>query len=113
MPRITTLTAVVAMIVAPTAFAAQASADRPHGQDASTRATETRVHLPSSHANLPSPEVVDTILAPVASQQPAGSDGSDVSAWAVLALIAGGLAVFGGLMVAVRRHYQLGPPAKA
>jgi hypothetical protein len=113
MPRIATLTAVVAMIVAPTAFAAQASADPPHGQDASTRATETQVHLPSSHANLPSPAVLDRFLTTDASSQPVHSDGGGASVWTVLGLIAGGLAAFAGMVVVTRRHDQLGPPTRA
>ena len=118
MSRIATLTAVLCMLVVSSALAAPADFRSPDSHS-SQHAAQTQyfksihAHLPSAHANLPSPDVVDSIVPPVASQQPAGSDGSDVSVWAVLGLIAGGLALFAGLAVVVRRHYQLGPPAKA
>ena len=117
MTRIATLTAALCMLVASSAFAAPADfrSPDPHttGHAAQTHYYAAHGRLASSHANLPSPDVVDSIVPPVASQQPAGSDGNEVSAWAVIGLIAGGLAVFGGLMFAVRRHYRLGPPARA
>ena len=117
MSRIATLTAVLCMLVASSALAAPADyrSSDPHGSEHAAQTqyyAKQRAHLPSSHANLPSPAVVDSIVPPAA-QQPAGSDGSDVSVWAVLALIAGGLAAFAAVAVVVRRHYQLGPPAKA
>ena len=118
MPRIATLTTILAIAVAPAALARPAdyrSAD-PHTADraALTQLNRHQDHrrLPSSHANLPSVAVIDR-TAPAASRQPAASDGSDITVWAALGLIAGGLAVFAGLAFVVRRHYQLGPPAKA
>jgi len=117
MSRIATLTTALCMLVASSALAAPADfrSPDPHttGHAAQTQYYAGHGHLASSHANLPSPDVVDSIVPPVASGHPTGSDGSDVPAWAVIGLIAGGLALFGGLMFAVRRHYQLGPPAKA
>lgn len=116
MSRIATLTATLCMLVASSALAAPAdfrSPDAHSSEHAAQTQYYAKARLPGSHANLPSPDVVDSIVPPVASQQPASTDDSGVSVWAVLGLIAGGLGVFAGLALVVRRHYQLGPPAKA
>ena len=118
MSRIATITAVLSVLVVSSALAAPADFRSPDSHSAKHAAqtqyyAKAKAHLPSSHANLPSPDVVDSIVPPVASQQPTGSDGNDVSVWAVLGLIAAGLGLFAGLAFVVRRHYQLGPPAKA
>jgi hypothetical protein len=118
MSRIATLTAVLTMLVAPTALAGPIDLRSPDVKDAATP-TVTKVDLrspdtvdvftqPVGQIDLRSPDAVDvfTPAAPVSNAAP--SDGG--FNWDIVALIAAALAACAGLAVMLRRHLDVGRP---
>jgi hypothetical protein len=125
MSRIATLTAVLTMLVAPTALAGPADLRSPDAKDAVARAAVTKVDLrspdavdvftkPAASIDRRSPDAVTAFvpsgrnLSPSVSPQTAPSDGG--FDWGIVALIAAALAACAGLAVMLRRHLGVGRP---
>ena len=120
MSRIAILTAVLTMIVAPTAFAAT-DLRSPDVQDMTTPAAidlrspdaVVAFKAPVPQQDLRSPDAV-TMFNPSTSsttspQAAPASDGT-LSTWALLALISGAIGACALLAVMLRRHFRVGGP---
>jgi hypothetical protein len=140
MSRIATLATVLTMAVAPAAFAGPADYGSPNAPTAVQRAVPSNIDLrspdavtgftaPAAHVDLRSPDAVTGFTAPAArvdlrspdavngfvspspaSQPSAADNGSDISVWAILAIVAGALGACALLAVMLRRHFQVGRP---
>jgi hypothetical protein len=117
MSRIATLTAVLTMIVAPTAFAGSIDLRSPDARDAVAGAAVTQVDLRSPDAATPvqitasgqdlrSPDAT-VGFATSASPQPAPAD--DGFNWGILGIVVAALAACAGLAVMLRRHLHVRP----
>ena len=120
MTRIATLTAVLTMIVAPTALAGPVDLRSPDAKDAATPAV-TKVDLrspdsvdgftkPVARVDLRSPDAVVAVSPSTPAPQVASSNDGNLSSWALLAIVAAALAACAGLAVMVRRHLDVGRP---
>ena len=109
MSRIATLTAVLTMAVASAAFAGPADLRAPD-QHTAARAALTQVY---AHQDLRSPDAVNGFVSPTATAKPAAiSDGSSLPWWALLAMITAAFCACGLLTVMLRRHFDVGRPAR-
>jgi hypothetical protein len=121
MSRIATLTAVLTMIVAPTAFAGPVDLRSPDARDAVARAPVTKVDLRSPDAVTPvqvtasgqdlrSPDAIVGFAPSVSPQSTPADDGFN---WGILGVVAAALAACAGLAVMLRRHLHVGRPVGA
>ena len=118
MSRIATLTAVLTMLVAPTAFAGPVDLRSPDAQDAAAPTvtkvdlrspdTVTPVRITASGQDLRSPDAIDVFSPAVPVPAATPSDGG--FNWGIVALIAAALAACAGLAVMLRRHLDVGRP---
>jgi hypothetical protein len=114
MSRIATLTAVLTMAVAPTAFAGQ-DLRSPDVRDIATpavvdlRSPDAADPVQVTGLDLRSPDARDVFVppTPVTAAEPASSD---TPVWGVIALIMAALAAGAALVVMLRRHRQVGRP---
>ena len=119
MPRIATIATVLTMLVAPAAFAGPADLRAPDQQVSSQskpidlRTPDSRVVFtrPVPQIDLRTPDAVHGFGAPAASSQRVVDNGTDVSTWAILAIIAGAVGACALLAVMLRRHLDVGRPA--
>jgi hypothetical protein len=124
MSRIATLTAVVALVVAPAALAGPADYGAPDPHTAA-RAALTQVYTqdlrspdardvvtaPVARVDLRSPDAVNGFVSPAATAKPAATGDGNLPWWAFLAMITAGLGACGLLTVMLRRHLDTGRPA--
>jgi hypothetical protein len=121
MSRIATLTAVLTMIVAPTALAGSIDLRSPDARDAVARAGVTKVDLRSPDAATPvqitasgqdlrSPDATVGFATSAAPQAAPTVDGFN---WGILGIVAAALAACAALAVMLRRHTHVRPPVGA
>jgi hypothetical protein len=101
MSRIATLTAVLTMLVAPTAFAGPADLRSPD--------TVTPVRITAPSQDLRSPDAIDVFRPSAPAPHAASTNDGSRSPWAFLAIVAAALAACVALAVMLRRHL-IGPP---
>jgi hypothetical protein len=125
MSRIATLTAVVALVVAPAALAGPADYGTPD-QHTAARAALTQVYAqqdlrspdardvvtaPMAHVDLRSPDAVNGFVSPTETAKPAATSDGNLPWWAFLAMITAAFCACGLLTVMLRRHLDVGRPA--
>lgn len=120
MSRIATLTAVLTMVLAPTALA-YPDLRSPDARDAAAGAPVTTVDLRSPDAVTPVQTTApvqdlrspDATVAFAASASPQSVPADDGFNWGVLAIVGAALAACAALALMLRRHFHVGPAVGA